>query len=815
MSLKPGTLIGRYEILGLIDSGGMGEVYRARDPDLDRMVAIKILSKDLASDVNALNRFEREARAVAALSHPNILAIHDIGRQDEIVYLVTELLEGETLRSQIRRSSIPWAKAAAIGSAVAEGVAAAHAKNIIHRDLKPENIFLTSNGQIKILDFGLASVKTSPSIGAPADTATVTHAGTILGTVGYMSPEQVKAEIAQSSSDMFSLGCVLWEMVTGKQAFAGKTPIQTLNAILETEPPTLADCNKRVPLEFDRLISRCLEKDPALRMQSARDLSVSLTELVSHKPSVSNGSQSPGWGLLFAGVLATIASVAIIAIIVTNWSSDQSVQPVDPKQINSLAVLPLDNSSGDSSLDYFAEGVTDTLIADLGRRGDLKVIAHAAVTEYKDSALDLAAIAEQLNVQAIVTGSVIRSNDRVQVMIKLIDPVSEQALWSNSFESQLKDVLQLQAEIVDALVSTINARKNDQSRSIASRANSNRISAVDTKAYESYLKAIYLLGTATTDEVSQETIELLNESVNREPGFAQAHAALATAYIHRRSHIVPQEARTLDSNAFAAVRRALLIDPDLAEAYMARGELLWTPSHRFPHERAVREYRLALEKNSNLDGAHEGLARVYSHVGLFDEALFHAERALELNPSNGLALHHKSEALLWTDRNQEALTVLNSIPRSVHPELVAAHKAWALSRIGKQEQAWDIIRHAIVDFPQDPNGVLAAISAVFLAETDIENTTARIKRATTKSGFNPSHHTQYFVACAFAKLRQPGEAVLYLEQAAENGFPCYPLRMRDTNLDFVRDNPTFRAFLKEEKKKFEATTAALQQSSEN
>src|SRR5262245_25463537 len=274
MSLAPGMRLGPYEVLGSIGAGGMGEVYRARDPRLARDVAIKVLPEHLSKDPVALARFEREARAVAALSHPNILAIFDVGTEQGSGYVVTELLEGETLRARLVGGAMPWRKAAEIGVALAEALAAAHLKGIVHRDLKPENIFLTADGRVKILDFGLARFQPTETSGN--ETVTNTPEGTVMGTVGYMSPEQVRGAAVGPGSDIFSLGCVLYEMIAGRRAFRGATSPETLSAILRDTPPELSISGIRVPLELERLTSHCLEKIPEERFQSARDLAFDL-----------------------------------------------------------------------------------------------------------------------------------------------------------------------------------------------------------------------------------------------------------------------------------------------------------------------------------------------------------------------------------------------------------------------------------------------------------------------------------------------------------------------------------------------------------
>ena len=297
MALTPGSRLGPYEILGPLGAGGMGEVYRAKDPRLGRDVAIKVLPERRAKDPDALARFEREARAVAALSHPNILAIHDLGTDRDVFFVVTELLEGETLRSRLSGSALPWRKAAEIGIPIAEGLAGAHFKGIVHRDLKPDNIFLTSDGRVKVLDFGLARL--APVIAfqeqtsaptTPADT----EPGTVMGSVGYMSPEQVRSLPTDARSDIFSMGCVLYEMVTGNRAFSRKTAAETMTAILNEDPPDVSESGKQVPLALNRLIRRCLEKNPEERLQAARDLAFDLKVLLSDSEISKSSAASSG-----------------------------------------------------------------------------------------------------------------------------------------------------------------------------------------------------------------------------------------------------------------------------------------------------------------------------------------------------------------------------------------------------------------------------------------------------------------------------------------------------------------------------------------
>jgi len=413
MALSAGTQLGPYEILAPLGAGGMGEVYRARDTRLDREVAIKVLPERLANDADALARFEREAKAVAALSHPNILAIHDVGHEHGISFVVTELLEGETLRERLHRSAIPWRKAVEQGIAVADGLAAAHAKGIIHRDLKPENIFLTKDGVVKILDFGLARVlpdaTVPPELQANTPTMTLdTRPGTVLGTVNYMSPEQISGRATDPRTDIFSFGCVLYEMIAGRRAFGGQSVAETTTAILRDEPPSLSDSGRVVPVELDRVILRCHEKKPELRIQSARDLGFALRDLLSDtgpskRPATYAGRRTRTMLVVQLAVGVVVVAALLLTLNVGGWR-ERLFSHRQVGSISSLAVLPLENVSRDPDQEYFVDGMTEALISYLAKIGGLKVISRTSVMRYKATTKSLPEIAKELNVDAVVEG---------------------------------------------------------------------------------------------------------------------------------------------------------------------------------------------------------------------------------------------------------------------------------------------------------------------------------------------------------------------------------------------------------------------------
>src|SRR5712692_7221079 len=481
MPLTVGAKLSPYEILAPLGAGGMGEVYRARDTRLDRDVAIKVLPEHLAKDPQALARFEREAKAVAALSHPNILALYDVGSHQGVSYAVTELLEGETLRARLAQSAVPWRKAVEIGTAVAEGLAAAHSKGLIHRDLKPENIFLTSDGRVKILDFGLARWKPKPSATTDAAAPTETEAGTVMGTVGYMSPEQIRGTAADAPSDIFSLGCVLYEMVTGQRAFARPTAPEALTAILNEEPPNLADSGKEIPPDLQGIIHHCLEKHVEQRFQSARDLAFAL--------------RAAG-GASGAGVLASPRArrkrlprwvLAGAAVVLLAGGSFFVWRATGGRAIDSLAVLPFVNVGGDPNTEYLSDGITENLINSFSQLPKLRVVPRNRVFRYKGREADTEKIGRELNVRAVLTGRVVQRGDSLNIQTELVDVAADSQLWGHQYNRKFSEIIPVQEEIAKEVSEKLRLRPTGEEQKRLTKRYTE-----SPEAHQLYLKGRYL-----------------------------------------------------------------------------------------------------------------------------------------------------------------------------------------------------------------------------------------------------------------------------------------------------------------------------------
>ena len=543
-----GVRLGRYQILAPLGAGGMGEVYCARDTRLDRKVAVKVLPEAFARDPLYLARFEQEARAVAALSHPNILAIHDYGTEGGIPFAVMELLEGENLRATLARSPLPWRRALEIGAAIAEGLAVAHDRGIVHRDLKPENLFLTCDGQVKILDFGLARMEL-PTV-AGDDTSPHLHVrtapGTVMGTVGYMSPEQVRGQAVDVRSDFFSLGCVLYEMVSGCRPFQRGSAADTMAAILHEEPASLGGLAVSAPPELETALRRCLDKEPGSRFPSARALASALRAIL-------DGAEFP------------------VTIPPTQTRPPSPPLPAHPI-LDALAVLPLVNTSADPDSEYLADGITESLITLLSRLPGLRVMARSTVFRYKGRDIDVQEVGRTLQVRAVLTGRLHQRGARLILKAELVDVADGIQLWGERYDRELTDLFAVEEAVARDIAEQLRLHlSGDAERRLA------RPPAANAAAYQLYLKGRYHWN-KRTDEGLRKSVELFEQAIDRDPAFALAYAGLADAYHNLGGWglLAPREAYP---RAKAAASRALALDEHLAEAHvslaMVRKEYEW------------------------------------------------------------------------------------------------------------------------------------------------------------------------------------------------------------------------------------------------
>ncbi|HYE14565.1 MAG TPA: protein kinase [Pyrinomonadaceae bacterium] len=798
--LEAGRRIARYEIKSLLGEGGMGEVYLARDTHLDRPVALKLLSAHFMADEEHVRRFQREALAASALNHPNIVTVHEVGEWNGRDFLVTEYVEGVTLRTRMRGRRLSPAAAIDIALQVAGALSAAHDAGIVHRDIKPENVVLRPDGLVKVLDFGIAKYA-GPARGRDAKHSWVkTATGVVIGTTAYMSPEQARGQGVDARTDVWSLGVILYEMVTRRLPFPGKTPTDRVAAILEREPEPLSHLRRGVPAELERIVGRALAKDRDERYARAADLAEDLRKLrvtLGAEPRFRFALPAPARGLLFSRKRRAVALAALLlvttAALVAGLSRlpfRQTPTPAPQTEIKSLAVLPLENPSGDASQDYFADGVTEALITDLAKVGALRVISWPSVMQYKGARRALPEIGRELNVDAVLTGTVVRSGERVRIAGQLIHATTGRKLWAGNYERELRDVLSLQREVTRDVVGELRVKLSQQEQAQVGEART-----VNPEAYDHYLRGRFYLNRQTKGD-NEAAITALERAVAADPTFAAAHAELAQAYVWKLFFFAPGEEQWAEK-AFVAAEKALALDPDSGVAHLARGRILWTPANRFPHEKAIREYRRSLTLDPTLDEARNQLAVIYCHIGAFDEALQESREAVAMNPNNNLANLRIGQVLNFQGKYEQALSVLRSIPLETNPPLAGHQIAWALFNLGRKEEAAATLEQLLRDYPEDTGGVFTSMQAVLAASAGQERMAEdKIRSAVEKGkGFGHFHHTAYHIACAYALMDKPEQAIKWLEAAAEDGFPCYPLFERDTNLDNLRQDARFVTFL--------------------
>src|SRR5262245_4834925 len=565
-NLSPvGGRIGPYQITSRLGRGGMGVVFLAEDPRLERKVAIKVLPAAFTQNPDRVRRFEREAKAVSALNHPNILTIHEIGEADGTHYIVSEYVEGETLRALIERGKLSISHAIAIADQVAGALNIAHKAGIIHRDIKPENVMVRPDGLVKVLDFGLAKLTERPAAAPEVDSqaATIvrlnTEPGVVIGTTHYMSPDQARGLEVDHRTDIFSLGVMLYELIAGRRPFEGATANDVIAALLTAEPLPLRQHSAEVTAELERIVGTCLAKDRAARFQSMKELIGELKRVrTSSQPEDALATRRIEGIWVKPALRRWLPIAAIAALLITGltWFFFGRRPPaVQTDQITSLAVLPLENLSGDSAEDYFADGMTETLIAGLAKVGALRVSSRTSVMQYKGTRKQLPDIARELNVDAILEGSVQRFGERVKIAARLIHAPTERHLWNGTYERNLGDVLALQSEIAQAVIQQIQIKLTPQEQIRLSTAR-----PVNPQAYDEYLRGRFYANRQNKAD-NETTIKFLEHAVELDPNFAAAHGELALAYVWRFFLFTPEE-KQWELKAFVAVEKSLSLDPD-------------------------------------------------------------------------------------------------------------------------------------------------------------------------------------------------------------------------------------------------------------
>jgi len=800
--LSSGARLGPYEILKPLGAGGMGEVYSARDTRLGRTVALKILTGDLLGRGGARRRFEREARAISSLNHPNICTLYDIGRQDGPDYLVMEYLDGQTLATRLGRGPLPYADMLRVAIEVCGALAYAHAHGVIHRDVKPANIMLTAFGA-KLLDFGLARWGREAFAAVPlAADSSVSASGTILGTPRYMSPEQIARRDVDARTDIFILGVALYEMATGIMPFQGETSGAVMDAILHKEPEPVSQVNPEIPRELQEIVAKAIKKDPAARYQNVADLRAELERLergldasappaaIAPASAVSTGPLHPDLRWAYAAVAVAAIAAALFAFNVGSLRSRlltaAGLKNAAPPGIESIAVLPLENLSRDPADAYFAAGLTDSLIADLGQMVTLRVISRTSVTQYLGTRKPLPEIARELNVDAAVEGTVQRSGNRVRITAKLLQARSDRQLWAQTYDRDTADVIQLERQMAVAIAHEITGRLTPALETRLARGGT-----ANPRAYDAYLRGRYLLNQRIA-ELFPAAVGYFEQALREDPRFALAYSGLADCYA------VGWWAKPNVPLAEKYARKALALEPDVAQAYASLGLI---DTWRFRFADAGKELTRALDLNPNYAMAHHYRSAGLLMLGRLEEALAENDRARQLDPFSLPVNHLRVDMLIGLHQYDRAIeqaeTEAAIDPRSHHPHLKMARIYWIEGRVPDalaEEKKTAVMAHLPVRL-RDWDEVAAAFAGSGLraalvkcaefeekryhpGDSTWEN--AGVKSAELNAKGYPGSYRALQIAYQFGLAGNAAKALEWLNQA---------FRDDDGNADFVETAP--------------------------
>ncbi len=804
----------------------MGDVYLAQDTKLDRKVALKILPAEVASNRDRMERFIREAKSAAALNHPNIAHIYEIGEADGLNFIAMEFIEGVTLREKIHRERTELRKLLRYLQHVAEGLAKAHAAGIVHRDLKPDNIMITREGHAKILDFGLAKLleqrPTSTSAEGSSEVATAVmpqHStpGTVMGTIGYMSPEQAQGKTNEidQRSDIFSFGCILFEAVTGQKPFEGESVIKSLHMVVYEPAPSLADLNPSAPLELQRIVRRCLAKDPEERYQTIKDVAIELKELRREmadgaegdvtvpitprstvsgsqigSPTVSNAAPSSASSAEY--IISEIrqhklaAAIAGLVLIIGGVGLGLYLHARNTEvAIESIAVLPFVNQNHDADSEYLSDGVTESIINSLTQLPNLKVIARSSVFHYKGKESDPLTVGKELGVRAVLTGRITQRGDNITISTELTDVRDNKQLWGDQYERKASDLMSLQRDIAGQIANNLRLKISGEEH--------NRMMKHYTEnpeAYQAYLKGRYYWN-KRTEAGLKKGIEYFQQAVDLDPSYALAYTGLADSYglLPFSSATPPRE---VAQKAMAAAARAIELDPNLAEAHASLADNMELYDWDFAG--AEREFKRAIELNPNYATAHHWYANLLDYSGRKEEAKREILRAQQLDPLSLIISHTVGGVLLDAREYDQAIEQYKKT-LEIDPNFPLTHEYLALAYGGKgrYEEAVAELNRAIA---------LAGRRSVYVANLGyihaLSGKTAEANKMLEElmGRANAEYVSPYDIASVYAGLGEREKAFAWLEKAVqERDLAIISLKV-DLYWDSLRADPHFADLLR-------------------
>ena len=795
MRLPAGTILGHYEIVSLLGEGGMGEVYFAHDTKLERKVALKVLPAEVASHRDRLDRFIREAKAAAALNHQNIAHIYEISESEGINFIVMELIEGQTLRTRIRQGPLGLQEILDITTQSASALVAAHESSIIHRDIKPENVMIRRDGIIKLLDFGLAKLMIDKDAKVDTSAPTVlnvkTKPGTVMGTASYMSPEQARGLDLDRRTDIFSLGVVLHEMVTGRLPFAGTNAYEIVSSILSDQETPPLGCG--APEELERIASKMLRKARDSRYQTSKDLLLDLQDLkerlrsdVKLKGSTrSVSSPSPNSTNRRTKRLSRVAKFLLVLAIASSIvaAALYIARPKSQVAIQSIAVLPFVNENKDPNTEYLSDGIPESIINSLSQLPNLKVMSRNSVFRYKGEPLNAQAVAQELQVEAVLTGRLTQQGDTLVIGVELIDGSNNSQIWGNQYNRRLADLFSLQQEIAKDISSKLRLRLSQNQQQQLGRS-----STADLQAFQYYMQGLAYVHRNTREDL-QLAIQYFQRAIDQDPKYALAYSGLAEANmtLGARGWISPLEGRRLCEEA---ARMSISLDETLAEAHMALGQAYTTFS---PADFVVgeQELRRAIELSPSLASAHTHLGYTLVRQGRLDESLPSLTKARELDPLSSIITRNLALPYYLKRDYVRALELIRKA-NELGPTMSTTVEISFYIQLGLFDEAFAELEKAKRDRPNDPL-LTYDYGMLYAARGQRSEALQMIKQLEQTSGvtLNQAH----FIAKIYAVLNDKEQAFAWLERGLQVG--AIGSFYKDEPIwDFMRNDVKFNELLK-------------------